>query len=89
MLKDLLYTGLGGVMLVKDRVDEEIARLEEKGKLSREDAENLMQRLRDRGEEEEACLKAQIKEAVREVINELGLATKEDIASIKKDVLDS
>ena len=85
MLKEMIYTGIGGAMLMKERVDEEMKRLEEKGKLSKEDAQQFLDDLKTRGEEEESKLKAQIKEAVKEVIEELGLATKEDIEKLKTD----
>ncbi len=85
MLKEMLYTGIGGAMLFKERVEEELNRLEEKGKLSKEDAQQFLDDLKTKGEEEESKLKDQIKEALKEVIEELGLATKEDIEKLKTD----
>ncbi len=83
MIKEILYTGLGGALLLKERVDEEIAKLQEKGKLSKEDADKFLEKLKTRGEEEEGKLKAHIKEALKEVIDEMGLATKADIEALK------
>ena len=85
MLKEMIYTGIGGAMLMKERVEEEMKRIEEKGKLSKEDAQQFLDDLKVRGEEEESKVKAQIKEAVKEAIEELGLATKEDIEKLKTD----
>lgn len=85
MIKELLYTGLGGALLLKERVDEEIKKLEEKGKLSKEDADDFIKKLQTRGEEEEEKLKTKIKEALKEVIQEMGLATKADIEALKKE----
>ncbi|MGC9352063.1 MAG: hypothetical protein ACP5D3_08740 [Sulfurovum sp.] len=84
MIKDILYTGLGGALLLKERVDEEIEKLQEKGKLSKEDAEKFLEKLQTRGEEEEKQIKEQIKEALKEVIDEMGLATKADIEALKE-----
>jgi polyhydroxyalkanoate synthesis regulator phasin len=84
MIKEILYTGLGGAMLLKERVDEEIEKLQEKGKLSKEDAQLFMDKLKVRGEEEETKLKSHIKEALKEVIDEMGLATKADIEALKE-----
>jgi polyhydroxyalkanoate synthesis regulator phasin len=84
MIKEILYTGLGGAMLLKERVDEEIEKLQEKGKLSKEDAQVFMDKLKVRGEEEETKLKSHIKEALKEVIDEMGLATKADIEALKE-----
>lgn len=83
MIKDILYTGLGGALLLKERVDEEIEKLQERGKLSKDDATAFLEKLQTRGEEEEEKFKAQIKEALKEVIDEMGLATKEDIEALK------
>lgn len=85
MLKEMFYTGIGGAILLKERVEEELKKLEEKGKLSKEDTKKFLDDLKSKGEEEEAKVKAQIKEALREVIEELGLATKEDIEKLKSD----
>jgi polyhydroxyalkanoate synthesis regulator phasin len=52
MIKEMLYTGLGGALLLKERVDEEIGKLQEKGKLSKEDADKFIEKLKTRGEEE-------------------------------------
>lgn len=85
MIKEIIYTGLGGAVLLKERVDEEIKKLEEKGKLSKEDADKFLEKLQTRGEEEEEKLKNRIKEALKEVIDEMGLATKADIEALKKE----
>ncbi|MEA3457040.1 MAG: hypothetical protein U9R26_11080 [Campylobacterota bacterium] len=85
MLKEMLYTGIGGAMLMKERVEEELKKLEDKGKLSKEDAQQFLDDLKAKGEEEETKLKEQIKEALKEVIEEIGLATKEDIEKLKTD----
>ncbi len=83
MIQEFLTTGLGGALLLKERVDEEINKLQERGKLGKEDAQNLLEKLKTRGEEEEAKLKQHIKEALKEAIDELGLATKADIEALK------
>ena len=84
-MKDLLYAGLGGMMVVKEKVEAEIKKLEEKGKLSREDGEKFIKELQDKGHEGEDQFKQKIKDAFKEVIEELGLATKEDIANLKNE----
>ncbi len=85
MLKEMIYTGIGGAMLFKERVEEELKRLEDKGKLSKEDTQQFLDDLKIKGEEEETKFKTQIKEALKEVIDELGLATKADIEKLKTD----
>jgi len=79
MLQEILYTGLGGALLLKERVEDELKQFEEKGKLSKEDAKKFMEELKARGEAEETIIRDEIKHAVKDAISELGLATKEDI----------
>ncbi|KFN39205.1 MAG: hypothetical protein JU82_08105 [Sulfuricurvum sp. MLSB] len=84
MLKELMYTGLGGALLFKERVEEELKKLEEKGKISTSDTKSFLESLKTKGENEETRLKEEIKTAIKEVIEELGLATKKDIEEALK-----
>ncbi|HEX5710147.1 MAG TPA: hypothetical protein VFX68_02290 [Sulfuricurvum sp.] len=83
MLKELLYTGMGGALLIKERVEEELKKLEEKGKLNADESKSFLENLKTRGENEEVRLKEELKTAIKEVIEELGLATKKDIEALK------
>jgi polyhydroxyalkanoate synthesis regulator phasin len=83
MLKDILYTGLGMGVVLKEKVENEIKKLEEEGKLKKDDAASLVASLSTKGKEEEERLKDLLKTSIKEVIDELGLATKEDIADLK------
>lgn len=84
MLKELLYTGMGGALLLKEKVEEELKKLEEKGKISTTDTKSFLESLKSKGEDEEKRLKEEIKSAIREVIEELGIATKQDIEELKR-----
>ena len=84
MLKELAYLGLGGALLAKERVEEELKKLEERGKISKEEAESFINSAKERGKEEEERLKEEIKKALKEVVSELGLATKADIEELKQ-----
>lgn len=83
MLKELLFTGLGGALLVKEKVEEELKKLEEKGKINTTDRKSFLESLKTKGEDEEKRLKEELKTAIKEVIEELGLATKKDIEAMK------
>ncbi|MDO9208187.1 MAG: hypothetical protein Q7T91_08025 [Sulfuricurvum sp.] len=83
MLKELFYTGMGGALLIKERVEEELKKLEEKGKINTTDTKSFLESLKTKGENEETRLKEELKTAIKEVIEELGLATKKDIEALK------
>ena len=83
MLKELLYTGMGGALLLKEKVEEELKKLEEKGKISTTDTKSFLESLKTKGADEEKRLKEELKSAIREVIEELVIATKQDNESLK------
>lgn len=86
MLKDLMTLGIGSALLAKEKVEGELKELIEKGKLSKEEAEKLLEKAKAKGEEQEKTLKEEIKKALREVIDEMGLATKEDLEALKNEL---
>jgi polyhydroxyalkanoate synthesis regulator phasin len=86
MLKDLLYIGLGSALLVKQKVEDELNELKQKGKISEEEVKKIIQNAKEKGKEEEDKIKSLLKDAIKEVIDELGLATKDDIKSLKKKI---
>jgi len=86
MLKDLIYIGLGGALLVKEKVEEELSELVEKGKLNKEDAQNFIDKAKVKGEDEEKEFKAHLKEVIKETLEEMDVATKEDIQTLLKEM---
>ncbi len=86
MLKDLIYSGIGAAMVLKEKVEAEVKKLEEEGKLKKVDAKNFLESIEQKGKDEEAKFKAQLKAALKEVIDELGLATKADLQKLKEDL---
>jgi polyhydroxyalkanoate synthesis regulator phasin len=86
MLKDLLYSGIGAAVVLKEKVEAELKKLEEQGKLKTTDAKSFMESIEQKGKEEEVRVKEQLKSALKEVIEELGLATKADLEKLKEDL---
>jgi len=86
MFKDILYTGIGAAMVLKEKVETEVKKLEEEGKLKTTDAKSFMESIEQKGKDEELRVKEQLKSALKEVIDELGLATKTDLEKLKEDL---
>jgi polyhydroxyalkanoate synthesis regulator phasin len=84
MLKDIIYLGLGGALLAREKMMEELEEMVEKGKIAKDDARKLAESAKERGEEEEKKLKESIASILKEVLEEMNLATKEDIERIEK-----
>ena len=83
MIHQLVYALLGGGVLVKEKIEEELKKLDDKGQISTTDAKTFLANLQTKGEDEEQRLKELLKSAIREVIDDIGLATKQDIQSLK------
>ena len=80
---DLLYMGLGAAFLAKDKFGEALADLEKRGQLSREEAQGFLNDAKARAKQEEEALAARIRDEVKKVLTDMGLATKDDIAELK------
>ncbi|NCB13380.1 MAG: hypothetical protein EOM78_17305 [Erysipelotrichia bacterium] len=86
MLKELIFTGLGGALVLKDKIEDELKKLEEKGKLDTKDVKSFLESLEQKGKENDEKFKEELKSKMKEIIDELGLATKEDLAKLKEDL---
>ena len=80
---DLLYMGLGAAFLAKDKFGEALNDLEKRGQLSREEAQGFLNDAKARAKQEEEALAARIRDEVKKVLTDMGLATKDDIAELK------
>lgn len=86
MLKELIYSGLGAAVIVRQKVEDEIKTLEKKGKIKKSDAKEFLKTLEKKGKIEDKKIKKQIKSLIKEVINELDLATKKDLKKLKEEL---
>lgn len=84
MLKELLYTGMGAAALIKEKVEAELDELQKKGKINTDDAKSFIESIEAKGKEEDEKIKEKTKLMIKEILDELGLATKEDIEALKK-----
>ena len=86
MLKELIFTGLGGALVFKEKIEEELKKLEEKGKIDTKDMKSFLESLEQKGKDSEAKLKEELKSTMKEIIDDLGLATKADLEKLKEDL---
>jgi|UniRef100_UPI00404769E3 polyhydroxyalkanoate synthesis regulator phasin len=86
MIKELIFTGLGGALVLKEKIEDELKKLEEKGKLDTKDVKSFLESLEQKGKESDEKFKAELKSTMKEIIDELGLATKEDLEKLKEDL---
>ena len=86
--KELLYKALGVMLLIKDKFSDEFNEIFEKADASKEDILKTVDEVQNKAEEEKSQMEDKLKEKIRSVIDEMGLATKEDIEELKKLILE-
>jgi polyhydroxyalkanoate synthesis regulator phasin len=86
MLKELIYTGLGGAILLKEKVEKELEVLQKEGKIKTDDIKSFLESLENKGKDEEDAIKTKIKDIVKELIDELNIATKDDLEKLKEEM---
>jgi polyhydroxyalkanoate synthesis regulator phasin len=86
MLKELMLTGLGVAVVFKEKIEEELKKLEEKGKLNTQDVKGFIESLEQKGKQSDEKFKQELKTTLKEIIEELGVATKEDLQRLKKEL---
>ena len=86
MLKELIFTGLGGALVLKEKIEDELKKLEEKGKLDTKDVKSFLESLEQKGKDSDAKFIEELKATIKEIIDDLGLSTKEDLEKLKEDL---
>ena len=86
MLQELLHTGMGAGLLLKEKVEDELKKLQEDGKIKTDDAKSFLESLKTKGEQEDDKVKQKLKSTLKEIVDELGIATKEDLEKLKQEL---
>lgn len=85
-LEQLFYFAVGSALAAKDKMEQNSSDFKSYQEKAEQTARSFFDDCAQRGEEEKQSVKTQIKELLEEVIDELGLATKEDLAELKKEL---
>ncbi|HHD57420.1 MAG TPA: hypothetical protein ENK89_07080 [Desulfobulbaceae bacterium] len=86
LLKNVLYAGVGAAFLTKEKIEELNGELIEKGKLTREEGKQFVDDLIKRSEKAKDELELWINKRVEERVDQLDLATKDEVADLKRQV---
>ncbi len=86
MLKNVLYAGIGAAFLTKEKIEELKADLIEKGKLSQEEGKQFVDELLRKSEKAKDQLDLWINKRVEDRIDQLNLATKDEIAELRRKI---
>lgn len=86
LVKKSILFGLGTFELSKERLNEFIKKLQEEDKITPDEGKKVAEKVwKDVGEKSKE-LSQDFKDAVKKALSELGVATKEDIENLRKDL---
>lgn len=83
-IKRGLFLGIGLVAASREQVEKIVDDMVKKGEISSAESKELVNDLISKGEEEQNRLSKIVKGQIREVIDDLNIATKEDIKKLEK-----
>ena len=82
--KELLYKGLGIALMVKDKFSKEFDEIIQEGELSKEEIKKAAFEAKGKAENEKQIFEDKMREKVKSIVDDLGLATKKDIEELKE-----
>lgn len=85
-MEHIFYAFVGGMLNLRDHLESQREELKEAHAHNAETAKAFVDDLSQRGAAEKDELRASLTKMLKEVVDELGLATKEDLAALRKDL---
>jgi polyhydroxyalkanoate synthesis regulator phasin len=82
LLEKGLLAGLGLLSMTREKAEKVIDELSREGEVQKGEMKQWVDQLSDRGEEERQALRNLIRDEMKKVLDDMGLATKEDIQKL-------
>lgn len=82
LLEKGFLAGIGLLSMTHEKAQEIFEELTDKGEFQKGEAKQWIDQLSARGEEERQTLRKLVREEMKKVLDEMGLATKEDIQKL-------
>ncbi len=86
LFKEMMATGLGAVFFTKDKIEEMVEDLVEEGKVSRNEATQLVDEIFNKAKEQREEMVKRVKVEVENNLERAGLARKEEVKALQEDV---
>lgn len=86
LITNILLAGFGAMVLTKEKAEDIMGELIQKGSVSRDEAKAIMDSLVERGEKEKKGFLDSMRVEVRKVIEEMGIPSKQEFEELKKRV---
>jgi polyhydroxyalkanoate synthesis regulator phasin len=82
LLEKSFLAGIGLLSMTREKAQKIIEDLSHEGDLQKSEVKQWVDQLSDRGEEERQALRKLIRDEMKKVMDDMGLATKEDIQKL-------
>ena len=82
LLEKGFLAGIGLLSMTREKAQKVIEELTHEGEVQRSEVKEWVDQLSSRGEEERQALRKLVRDEVKKVLDEMGLATKEDIQKL-------
>jgi polyhydroxyalkanoate synthesis regulator phasin len=82
LLEKSFLAGIGLLSMTREKAQKVMEELSHEGELQKGEVKQWVDKLSDRGEEERQALRKLIRDEMKTVLDEMGLATKEDIQKL-------
>lgn len=85
-VEQLFYAAMGGALAVKEKIETAGEELHSRHEKNAENARTFIDEMAQRGEQEKQQLRDMLKDNLKEIIDELDLATKDDLERLKQQL---
>ena len=82
LLEKGFLAGIGLLSMTREKAQKVIDELTQEGELQKNEVKEWVDQLSNRGEEERQALRKLVRDELKKVLDEMGLATKEDIQKL-------
>ncbi len=82
LLEKGLLAGIGLLSMTREKAEKMIDELSEEGEVQKGEVKKWVEQLASRGEEEREALRKLVREELKKALDEVGIATKEDIEKL-------
>ncbi|WP_456380504.1 phasin family protein [Hydrogenimonas sp.] len=85
-LDDIVKMGLGTMLIAKEKMESLVEEAIKQGDISKEEGSKMLEELKKEAQERAKRTDRAIRDEIHRQLKELGLATKEDIASLRREI---
>jgi len=86
LMKKSMLTGIGAAILTKEKIEEIANDFVERGKLSEQEGEKIVQEMLSKTEESKRELKKQIEQMIKTALGKMQLASAKDIEEMRAEI---